>query len=222
VGGLNYSYAVRGDGQTVAEMVPAAEQRRALDALLKTLEPAALAVPERILKLLPPHPPEYQATREDFHSRTQITFDAMAPVEAAADITLSFLLNPDRATRLVQYRARNSQNPGLDEVIDKLMAVTWKNAPADPLLAETGRAIDNVVLYRLMLLASNAQASEQAKAIAWLKLDDLRKWALTAPWKDTAQHAHYLFAAAQIKRFQDDPKEIGVNKPAEAPDGPPI
>jgi hypothetical protein len=222
VGGLNYSYAVRGDGQTVAEMVPAAEQRRALDALLKTLDPATLVVPERILRLLPPHPPEYQATREDFHSRTQITFDAMAPVEAAADITLSFLLNPDRATRLVQYRARNTQNPGLDEVIDKLIAATWRSAPADAMLAETGRAIDNVLLYRLMLLASNAQASEQAKAIAWLKLDDLRKWALTAPAKDTAQRAHYIFAAAEIKRFQDDPRQIGVNKPAEAPDGPPI
>ncbi|MCU1328090.1 MAG: hypothetical protein JWN34_3460 [Bryobacterales bacterium] len=222
VGGLNYSYALRGDGQTVAEIVPAAEQRRALDAVMKTLDPAVLAVPERILRLLPPHPPEYEATREDFHSRTQITFDAMAPVEAAADLTISFLLNADRATRLVQYRARNPQNPGLDDVIDRLISATWKASPADPLLAETARAIDNVVLYRLMQLAASIEASEQAKALAWLKLDDLRKWAGSAPSKDTAQRAHYQFGAAQIKRFQDDPKQIGVNKPAEAPDGPPI
>jgi hypothetical protein len=222
VGGLNYTYAVRGDGQTVAEIVPAAEQTRALDALLKTLDPAALVVSERILKLIPPHPPDYDSTREDFHSRTQITFDAMAPVEAAADLTVSFLLNPDRATRLVQYHARNAKNPGLDEVIDRIINASWKTTPADPLLAETSRSINNVVLYRLMQLAASGQASEQVKAVAWSKLDDLRKWAAASAARDFSQRAHLQFAAAQIKRFQDDPKQIGVNKPAEAPDGPPI
>ena len=222
VGGLNYSYAVRGDGQTVAEIVPAAEQKRALEALMKTLEPLALAVPERILKLLPPHPPDYDAGREDFRGRTQITFDAMGPVEAAADLTVSFLLHAERATRLVQYHARNAQNPGLEDVLDRLIGATWKTTPADSALGEVARTINNVVLYRLMILAASTQASEQVKALAWLRLDDLRKWALAQAPKDTAQRAHLQFAAAQIKRFQDDPKQIGVNKPAEAPNGPPI
>ena len=222
VGGLNYTYAVRGDGQTVADIVPAEEQRRALDALMTTLDPAALTLPESVLRLLPPHPPEYESTREDFHSRTQITFDSMAPVEAAADMTVSFLLHPDRATRLVEYHARNAKNPGLDEVIDRLIDATWKKPPADARLAETARSVDNVVLYRLMTLAASAQPIQQAREIAFLKLDDLRKYLLAKTTTDTALKAHYLFAATQIKRFEDDPKEIGVNKPAEAPDGPPI
>jgi hypothetical protein len=222
VGGLDYTYAVRGDGQTVAEIVPAAEQRRAVDALMTTLDPAALTLPESILKLLPPHPPTYEPIREDFHSRTQITFDSMAPVEAAADMTAQLLLNPERATRLVEYHARDAKNPGLDEVIDRLIGATWKTPPSDPRLAETARAIDNVVLYRLMLLASDSQALEQARAIAFLKLDDLRKVLLSKTTADTALRAHYLFAATQIKRFEDDPKQIGVNKPAAPPDGSPI
>ncbi len=223
LGGLNYTYAVRGDGQTVAEVVPAAEQRRALEALMGTLDPGALTLSESVLRLLPPHPPGYEATREDFHSRTQITFDSMAPVEAAADMTASMLLNPERATRLVEYHARNAKNPGLDEVIDRLLAGTWKASPiADARLAETARSVDNVVLYRLMLLASDAGALEQAKAIAFLKLDDLRKYLLAKAAGDTATRAHDLFAATQIKRFEDDPKQIGVDKPAEAPDGSPI
>lgn len=224
VGGLNYSYAVRGDGQTVAEIVPAEEQRGALEALMGTLDPAALTVPEHILKLLPPHPPDYDATREDFHSRTAITFDSLAPVEAAADLTVSMLLNPERATRLVEYHARNAKNPGLDDVIERLLSATWKAAPiADARLAETARAIDNVVLYRLMTLAANHDgAIEQARALAFLKLDDLRRYLLAKTTADPALKAHYLFAAAQIRRFQDNPNDIGVNKPAEAPDGPPI
>jgi hypothetical protein len=218
VGGLNYSYAVRGDGETVAAIVPAAEQRRALDALIKTLDPAALAVPERILKMLPPHPPGYEATREDFHSRTQITFDSLAPVEAAADMPIGFLLNPERATRLVDYHGRDAKNPGLDEVIDKLINATWKAAHS----SETSRAIDNVLLYRLMMLAQDKQASEQARAIAYLKLDELKKWAAARLSIDEAQKAHLVFAASQIERFQRDPEKIGVSKPAEAPDGSPI
>jgi hypothetical protein len=222
VGGLNYTYAVRGDGQTVAEIVPAAEQRRALDAVLKTIEPSALTLPERILKLLPPHPPQFEATREDFHSRTQITFDSMAPVEAAADMAVSMLLNPERATRLIDYHSRDAKNPGLDEVIDRLITSGWKTPRSGIRDAETERTIGNVVLYRLMMLSQNAQASEQARAVAYLKLDDLRKWLLSRQATDTAERAHSVYAAAQIKRFQDDPKQITVSKPADPPDGSPI
>jgi len=226
VGGLNYTYAVRGgspgDSRTVAEIVPAAEQRRALDAILKTLDPAVLTLPERILRLLPPHPPGFEATREDFHSRTTITFDSMAPVEAAADLPVSLLLNPERATRLIDYHSRDAKNPGLDEVIDRLIAATWKTPHAGVREAETERTIGNVVLYRLMLLAQNAQTSEQARAVAYLKLDDLRKWLLARQATDAGERAHSVYAAAQIKRFEDDPKAITVAKPAEAPDGAPI
>jgi hypothetical protein len=222
VGGLNYTYAVRGDGQTVTGIVPAAEQRRALDAVLKTLDPAALMLPERILKLLPPHPPEFEATREDFHSRTQITFDSMAPVEAAADLAVSLLLNPERDTRLIDYHSRDTKNPGLDEVIDRLVTATWKTARIGIREAEVARTIDNVVLYRLMLLAENTQAFAQVRALAYLKLDDLRKWLLTRQTTDTAARAHFAYAAAQIKRYEDDPKQITIDKPADAPDGSPI
>lgn len=222
VGGLNYSYAVRGGGETVAEIVPAAEQRRALDAILKTLEPAALTLPERILRLIPPHPPEFEATREDFHARTQITFDSIAPVEAAADMAIGLLLNPERATRLIDYHSRDAANPGLDEVLDRLISAEWKTPRSSIREAETQRAIGNVLLYRLMALAQSTVASEQSRAIAYTKLDDLRKWLLARQLTDAAERAHSVFAAAQIKRFEDDPKQIPVAKPVDPPDGSPI
>lgn len=218
VGGLNYSYAVRGGPEEMAEIVAPAEQRRALEALLQTLTPAALTVPERILKLLPPNPPGYESTREDFHSRTRITFDSLAPVEAAADMPIGMLLNPERATRLVEYHGRDSRNPGLDEVIDRLIQATWKSGDT----SEVAHTIDNVVLYRLMALAQNNGASEQVRAIAFLKLDELKKWSLQMAPEGVGQQAHLRFAAAQIERFQRDPEKISVTKPADPPDGQPI
>ena len=222
VGGLNYTYAVRGDGQTVANMIPAADQRRALDAILKTIDPAALTLSESVLKLLPPHPPEFEPTREDFHSRTQITFDSMAPVEAAADMAVAMLLNAERATRLVDYHSRDAKNPGLDEVIDRLITATWKTPRQALREAETERTIGNVVLYRLMTLEQNSQASEQARAIAYTKLDDLKKWLLARQTADPSERARSIYAAQQIKRFEDDPAKITVAKPVDPPDGSPI
>ena len=146
----------------------------------------------------------------------------MAPVEAAADMAVSLLLNPERATRLIDYHSRDPKNPGLDEVIDRLISATWKRRAPSVGEAETQRTIGNVVLYRLMLLAQDSQASEQARAMAYLKLDELRKWLLCRQSADTAERAHSVYAAAQIRRFEDDPKAITVSKPADPPDGPPI
>ena len=47
LGGVDFTYALAGDGHGEAHAVPPAAQRRALDALLDTLSPAALTVPPR-------------------------------------------------------------------------------------------------------------------------------------------------------------------------------
>ena len=66
IGGLDYRYALRGDGQLVTEIVPAAAQRQALDAVLKTISPETLTLSESLLKILPPRPPAYPRTQESF------------------------------------------------------------------------------------------------------------------------------------------------------------
>ncbi len=58
IGGQDYRYAVRGDGQLVAKMVPGDEQRAALTAVLKTLDPQMLTLPEALLDKFPPRPSE--------------------------------------------------------------------------------------------------------------------------------------------------------------------
>ena len=226
LGGLDYTYAVRGDGQKISAIVPAAEQRAALNALLATLDPKALALPERLLGLLPPRAHGYPRTREDFRIRTGVTFDALSAAESAADLTASLILNPERASRLVEYHARDAANPGLAEVLDRLIGATWKsNRPKGTFAAEVGRTVDNVVLYRLMQLVANEEASEQARALAFLKMTELRQYLEQhhgGAQPDEGQAAHSLYAANQIKEFERDPKRITVSKPVDPPDGAPI
>src|SRR4029077_8597026 len=108
------------------QIVAPAEQRRALAAVLATLKPETLALPESLLKIIPPRPPEYARDREDFKIHTSPAFDALAPAESAAQHTLQFLFNPERAARLVEFHARNDANPSLEEVIDTITASTWR------------------------------------------------------------------------------------------------
>jgi hypothetical protein len=224
VGGLNYTYAARGDGQKATEMIPAAEQRRALEALLRTLQPEALALPERVLQLIPPRAYGYNRGRETFDTRTGLTFDPLAVAETAASMTVGLLLHPERAARLIEYHARDNNFPGLSEVMDKLNSATWKSSPSAGYHAEIQRVVNNVVLYHIMALANNENAATQARAMAWLKLDELKTWLIeqVKKSKDESTRAHYAFAAAEISQFQTNPQQIRLIRPVEPPAGPPI
>ncbi len=224
IGGMDYTFALRGDAQTPTRIVSPAEQRRALAAVLATLQPEALALPDSLLRIIPPRPPEYERGREHFKIHTSPAFDALAPAEAAAQHTLQFLFNPERAARLVEFHARDSANPGLEEVIDAVVNATWKAPRGSGYAAEIRRVVDNVVLFDLMSLAGNERASDQVRAVASFKLHALRDWLNIAESSasDSSERAHLFFAAQQIALFEKDPKRIDLTPPAEPPDGPPI
>jgi hypothetical protein len=224
VGGMDYTFALRGDGQTPTQIVAPAEQRRALAAVLATLKPDVLALPEPLLKMIPPRPPDYERGREHFKIRTSPAFDALAPAEAAAQHTLQFLFNPQRAARLVEFHARNAENPGLEEVLDAILTATWKTPHGEGPNGQIANAVDMVVLYDLMGLVANERARDEVRAIAGLKLHDLKGWlnAPTGGHQTIADQAHIAFASWQIEQFEKDPKHIELTPPADPPDGPPI
>jgi hypothetical protein len=221
VGGMDYTFALRGDGQTPTEIVAPAEQRRALAAVLATLKPEVLALPEPLLKMIPPRPPDYERGREHFKIHTGPAFDALAPAEAAAQHTLQFLFNPERAARLVEFHARNAENPGLQEVLEAILAATWKTPHDEGYQGQIANTVDMVALYDLMALGANDHASDEVRAIARLELQELKRW-VYAPLPTIKDQAHVVFASWQIEQFEKDPKQISVTPPAEPPDGPPI
>src|SRR5262249_50916112 len=156
-----YTYATRGDGQKITEMVPAADQKKALDALLSTIDPKTLTLPESVLKLIPPQAHGFYRTRETFHSRTGLTFDALGAAESAANLTIGLMLHPERAGRLIQYPARDASLPSLDQVIDRLMSATFRRMPVKGLEEEVRRVVDDVALHHLMALSINESAHAQ-------------------------------------------------------------
>ena len=224
IGGANYNYALRGDGQLVNELVPAQEQYQALEALLNTIKTDVLLIPDHILSLLPPRPPGYERSGETFKNRTGVTFDPLGAAETAADLPIRLLLHPQRAGRLVEYHSINVEYPGLHEVIDQLISVSWKATRQQGLAGEVQRVVDRLVLYHMMQLAANQQATGQVRAISFNQLQKLKSWLELAmrSKRGQGQTAHFSFALLEINEFLDDPHKSVGGKPLTPPDGSPI
>ncbi len=224
IGGLDYRYNLRGDGQPNPEIVPAAEQKKALTAVLKTLLPETLTLPEPLLKILPPRPPGLPRTRESFPSETGLTFDPIATAESAADLTLNVLLDPARASRLVQYHMRLADAPSLRDVLEAISTTTAERpAAGHTMSSEVERAVEFRALEATLSLAVNPQASTQARAIARSHINNLLKhWTTAAPLTDTAEAIHRAALIDRINDFNRDPEKFVPTKPIEAPPGMPI
>ena len=210
IGGQDFVYAMRGDNRTPVEWVKGEMQRKAIDALAATLKPSELTIPKRILDLLPPRPPGYGMHRELFPRTTGDGFDPVNPASIAADVTIGFMLQPDRAARMVTQNAVDQSLPGLGEVIDRLVRATFDQATSGSYEQEVRRAEERVLVDRVMWLAQSAP-NAQVRAIASLKLDRIAarsRAGMTAPAVGSqaeGERAHRTLLAADIKRFLERP-----------------
>jgi hypothetical protein len=228
VGGIYYTYAVKTDAgpspARVLEVVPAARQRDALAAVLDTIKVEELAIPPRILALIPPRAFGYEGgTQELFTKRTDPAFDPIAAATIAADLAFTGLLEPRRAARLVELHAREHTNPDFAEVVDSLVARTWgAPAPRDAYHAAIQRAVQSLLVTRLMDLAANADTASQVRAVS---TDALRQLAenLKALGVVGAPSAHRHLTVEEIERFLARPAEPRKRiPPLPTPPGDPI
>jgi hypothetical protein len=224
IGGLNYRYNLRGDGLPGPSVVDPAEQKKALDAVLKTLLPGTLTLPESILRILPPVPPGYPRTRESFPAHTGLTFDPTAVAESAADLTLRGLLDPDRAARIVEYHMRVAGAPSLRVMMESISAtVATRTEGGHTVSSEVERAVEFRALEAMLALAINPEASSQVRAIArWHIADLLKQWTTAPVPEDTAEAIHRAALINRIQEFERDPAKFVPAKTVEAPPGMPI
>jgi hypothetical protein len=229
VGGLEYSYAVRGDGSTPARPVPAARQRAALEAVLATLEPEALDLPEPLLGALRPVAADYPARHEFLAGRTSPAFDALGAAATAADLVVGTLLPPERLARLVDFHRRDPAMPGAKEVLDAITRRVFSGpGPAAPRLREIRSAVQAATVRRLLAAATTPQtpavraaleASLQGLAV------DLARDSRTGEPSDRALRA---LLARDMERWLARPAAVppgaptAPGAPPDLPPGPPI
>ena len=223
IAGQDFVYAMRGDGRTPTSWVSGEAQRKTIDVLSATLRPSELTIPKKILDLITPRPPGFGMHRELFPRTTGEGFDPVNPAAIAADVTIGFMLQPDRASRMVAQYAVDQALPGLGEVIDKLVKATFDATTSGTYEAEVRRATERVLVDRVMWLAS-AAPNAQVRAIASLKLQRLAARMRAEVGRTEGDVAAHTLLAADIKRFLERPTaDLQKVIPASAaPPGAPI
>lgn len=226
VGGMEYVYAVKGDGQTPARVIDAQKQREALRMLGDALQPAALRLPDAVRAKLAPPPYGFSrtVTNERFASGTWPAFDELGAARSQAAVIVGGILNRNRAARLVAFGLEDEDALSLREAIGHLLDATWnKPWPDDAKEGAFQRVVHRVVLDGLLELAADKQASAEVRAVA--------EWALADLLDDIKQQEHpnplgeamRQMAERDIQRFLSRPGAVTErSKPLDPPPGSPI
>jgi hypothetical protein len=212
IGGMDYSYAVKGDkNQQQPKILSNAIQTKALDAAINCLDPSVLRLPESILTLIPPRPPEYYGVGELMPKRSGASLDALAAAEALANYELAFLFNPQRANRLVQFKAREN-TLGFDDVVNKIVENTWKMPTKQGLDMEIQKQTQQMVVTWLLGLTQSEVTNYAVKSICFKALNDIKAKC------EMAKNTHTAYIIERI----NNPKEIALPVHKELPPGAPI
>jgi hypothetical protein len=166
IGGMEYTYALRGDNQAPTRVVPADKQRAALRELAAALQPDALAIPTRIVEMIPPSPYGYGSDAWSFGSPAGVAFDPLAVARALSSFIADGVLHPQRMARVISFHARNTGSPSPDEVVRALTDATFSGAEANPYHAALRRVAQRAVVDALLLLASDQRSTPDARAVA--------------------------------------------------------
>ncbi|MBN9385621.1 MAG: zinc-dependent metalloprotease [Chitinophagaceae bacterium] len=220
VGGLYYTYALRGDGQIVTRPLPKEQQKTALNVVIDCMSPEFLTLPDNIIRLIPPRPAGYSYTPELFTHRTGLVFDPLGAAESAADLGLSFLFNTDRLNRMAQYQAENN-GLGVTEMVDMLIDHTWK-APRLQGLPELIRQQNGQLLLTYLLSASvDEKTSFATKAQLRTSIDGLKGLldGMKTQTKGTSDEGNISLA---LERMKDPSRAKGAVRTVTTPPGAPI
>ena len=209
VGGMDFTYAMRGDGQTPTKILPAASQRKGLIAALDALEPAALAVPERILAMIPPVPVGGDPTMA-WLGYSGTALDQISLAGGLATEVIEGIFDRDRLGRLVLFNARDTSNPSVDEVTRTVIEHTWGATVS----ARSGdqalrRTVQQVVLNTLLDRAGDAEALPEVRSVIELNLQSLKVRAGAMTGGSAADRALHAKTVRDISRYfegNDDPK----------------
>jgi hypothetical protein len=208
LGGVEFTYGLKGDNLTPTKVIDPREQRRALEALLKALSPEELLIPSKIVPLIPPR---YKPSELEWPIRKPGVFQHMTgygppiriplspggvfnPIDwarALSRLIISDLLMGDRLARVAVLEASGQSDLSVEEILDQIISKSWgAPVPDNPVLAGLQRAAQSVVLDKMLSLAQDdrppLEVKEPLRAKLHNLLEDLRK----RKTEDPAEKAH--------------------------------
>ncbi|WP_286264928.1 zinc-dependent metalloprotease [Thalassotalea atypica] len=209
IAGVEYSYEVKGDSKANEKAkgvraVAGKSQKKALKALLNTLDAKTLTLDEELIALIPPKAYGYSRNRESFKGHTGITFDPISAAEASAKHTLSLLLNAQRLARLQQQSNVLGKDhkgiPSVAELFEEVLDQTIKQTDSKGLSLLVQQRINQQVVEHLLTLWHKKQLVTEVRSEVYVALVELSSWlnekATSRKFKQ--QKAQYMLLSQQI------------------------
>jgi hypothetical protein len=220
LGGLYYDYGLKNDGPANLAPVDVRVQQQALAAMVNLLRPERLALPDNLRYLIPPPVSGYERDREFFSGQTGVTFDHLAPVRAGADLVIRELLQANRLARLAEQHALDPDLPGISDVMDALLEVSWSaDTPRDSYLEAIQAEVEWRLLRGLMALSADQSAGDLTRQSGTAALISL---AVILQSNARKGDVHASAARHEILKFLDRQPAAEEAAPDPVPPGSPI
>ncbi|MFN3473498.1 MAG: zinc-dependent metalloprotease [Blastomonas sp.] len=208
LGGMYSDYAIAGQGDSAAAPVAPAEQARALDALLATLQPAVLDVPAPLIPQLSAGysgDSDRQTEIEIMPMAGAAAFDPLSASQVAAQVTLNALLAPERLARMTQQHRADPASPGADVIAGRLLALADARS-GDSRLGAVSRVLGTRIMLSLAKAARDASSGIEASSRIDQAVHDWAEAQGTRRFVDPADRAWALSTA----RLLQDREALGA------------
>ncbi|MEM7456091.1 MAG: zinc-dependent metalloprotease [Planctomycetota bacterium] len=207
IAGHLYEYGYSSGNQPAGEMIPVDRQKAALEALLKTLDPAELAIPADVMAAISPRPHQTIRDVEIMDTNSGRIFDPLASARVAADLTLDELFQHQRLNRL-SIHARQSIELSPEVFIPAVVERILENCPAkwsdDLTTIQIGQVIREALFEKLIELADHPGATGPVRSGA---LMGVYRFAFPVEDEDAAQteNAFGTMLQRRARQFIDRP-----------------
>lgn len=214
IGGVRFDYADAEEQRSV-EAVGQIEQRRALEAILASLDPRQLRVPTEVLSKIPPRAFGASPYAERFPRDSGAKFDEATAARVLADLAFAAIFERGRCARLAAQHSRDEEQLGLRAALRFAMDAAEKSSDGDRVRDVRLRdVVRRAFLARLVDVATDPAASAEVRDV----VEDFLWTDLMSGFKG-ASTALNGSVTRRVRAFLDRPH--ADRKPSRRPEAPP-
>ncbi len=179
IGGIHYDYAIKKGlplNYKAVKPVQFEKQVAALDSLLSTLDSKQLVFPEKLVALIPPKAYGSSRNRESPSTKTGLVFDPLTMASAAANHTLTVILDDARLNRIAQQSSLNSKAWAVSEYLQIIIDNTIKFESVGGQQNLIQQRVAALTIEKLMALVNDQNVPVEVKSDIFSVLSQLNQW----------------------------------------------
>ncbi len=221
IGGLEYGYYVKGDAlERKVKPVGAELQKMAIEALLSSLKPSQLVLPDQLIQVIPPPAQGYRRDRETFSGNTGLVFDVLSPAESYVKTVMDFMLHEERLARIYRQGLQPGSTYTIADYLTHLSSRIFSFSSTNAYEEGLSELVQKIYFQHLLRVASKDDTDIQSAASIRSQVEEINAKYLLEQGRLEASQAIYLKSLYEV--FKTNPAQLKLPKSVDMPPGSPI